>query len=95
MMVPYPLCIIYVYLSRAQSRSMRACAAKLEPARFTDEALGMVDSAYPSLLSLATQKGRNVHFCKKAPTLAHMTFDRYLSNPDIGRTFWVGLTPSN
>ena len=24
-----------------------------------------------------------------------MTFDRYLSNPDIGRTFWGGLTPSN
>ena len=41
------------------------------------------------------KKGRNVHFCKKAPTLAHITFDRYLSNPDIGRTFWVGLTPSN
>ena len=37
----------------------------------------------------------NVHFCKKSPKLAHMTFDRYLSNPDIGRTFWGGLTPSN
>ena len=24
-----------------------------------------------------------------------MTFDRYVSNPDIGRTFWGGLTPSN
>ena len=36
------------------------------------------------------QKGRNVHFCKKAQQLAHMTFDGYLSNPDIGRTFWVG-----
>ena len=37
----------------------------------------------------------NVHFCKKSPKLAHVTFDRYLSNPDIGRTFWGGLTPSN
>ena len=24
-----------------------------------------------------------------------MTFERDLSNPDIGRTFWGGLTPSN
>ena len=24
-----------------------------------------------------------------------MTFGRYLSNPDIGHTFWGGLTPSN
>ena len=39
--------------------------------------------------------GLNVHFCKKSPKLAQMTFDRYLSNPDIGRTFWGGLTPSN
>ena len=37
----------------------------------------------------------NVHFCKKSPKLAQMTFDRYLSNPDIGRTFWDGLTHSN
>ena len=37
----------------------------------------------------------NVHFCKKSPKLAQMTFDRYLSNHDIGRTFWGGLTPSN
>ena len=37
----------------------------------------------------------NVHFCKKSPKLAQMTFDRYLSNPDIGRTFWDGLTDSN
>ena len=37
----------------------------------------------------------NVHFCKKALKLAQMTFDRYLSNPDIGRTFWDGLTHSN
>ena len=44
---------------------------------------------------LSHKKGRNVHFCKKAPTLAQMTFDRYLLNPDIGRTFWVGLIPSN
>ena len=33
----------------------------------------------------------NVHFGKKSPKLAQMTFDRYLSNPDIGRTFWGGL----
>ena len=39
--------------------------------------------------------GLNVNFCKKSPKLAQMTFDRYLSNPDIGRTFWDGLTPSN
>ena len=39
--------------------------------------------------------GLNVHFCKKSPKLAQMTFDRYLSNPGIGRTFWGGLTPSN
>ena len=39
--------------------------------------------------------GLNVHFCKKSPKLAQMTFDRYLSNPDIGRTFGGGLTPSN
>ena len=37
----------------------------------------------------------NVHFCKKSPKLAQMTFDRYLSNPDIGRTFWDVLTHSN
>ena len=37
----------------------------------------------------------NVHFCKKSPKLAQMTFDRYLSNPDIGRIFWDGLTHSN
>ena len=37
----------------------------------------------------------NVHFCKKSPKLAQMTFDRYLSNPDIGRTFRDGLTDSN
>ena len=37
----------------------------------------------------------NVHFCKKTQHLAHMTFDRYLSNPDIGRTFWGGITHSN
>ena len=37
----------------------------------------------------------NVHFCKKSQKLAQMTFDRYLSNPDIGRTFWDGLTHSN
>ena len=37
----------------------------------------------------------NVHFCKKSPKLAQMTFDRYLSNPDIGRTFLDWLTPSN
>ena len=37
----------------------------------------------------------NVHFCNKSPNLAQMTFDRYLSNPDIGRTFWGWLTPSN
>ena len=37
----------------------------------------------------------NVHFCKKSPKLAQMTFDRYLSNPDIGRNFWGGLTLSN
>ena len=37
----------------------------------------------------------NVHFCKKSPKLTQMTFDRYLSNRDIGRTFWDGLTPSN
>ena len=34
----------------------------------------------------------NVHLCKKSPKFAQMTFDRYLSNPDIGRTFWGGLT---
>ena len=39
--------------------------------------------------------GLNVNFSKKSPKLAQMTFDRYLSNPDIGRTFWGGLTPSN
>ena len=39
--------------------------------------------------------GLNVHFCKKSPKLAQITFDRYLSNPDIGRTFYGGLTPSN
>ena len=39
--------------------------------------------------------GLNVHFCKKSQKLAQMTFYRYLSNPDIGRTFWGGLTPSN
>ena len=37
----------------------------------------------------------NVNFCKKSPKWAQMTFDRYLSNPDIGRTFWDGLTHSN
>ena len=37
----------------------------------------------------------NVHFCKKSPKLAQLTFDWYLSNPDIGRTFWGMLTPSN
>ena len=37
----------------------------------------------------------NVHFCKKSRKLAQMTFDRDLSNPDIGRTFWDGLTHSN
>ena len=37
----------------------------------------------------------NVHFCKKSQKLAQMTFDRYLSNHDIGRTFCGGLTPSN
>ena len=37
----------------------------------------------------------NVHFCKKSQTLAQMTFHRYLSNPDIGRTFWDGITHSN
>ena len=37
----------------------------------------------------------NVLFCKKSPKLAQMTFDRYLSNPDIGLTFWNGLTHSN
>ena len=37
----------------------------------------------------------NVHFCKKSPKLAQMIFDRYLSNHDIGRTFWDGLTDSN
>ena len=37
----------------------------------------------------------NVHFCKKSPKFTQMTFDRYLSNPDIGRTFWDGLTHSN
>ena len=41
-----------------------------------------------------TKNGRNVHLCKKSPTLAQMTFDRFLSNPDIGRTFWGGLIPS-
>ena len=39
--------------------------------------------------------GLNVHSCKKLPKLAKMTFDRYLSNPDIGRTFWDGLIPPN
>ena len=39
--------------------------------------------------------GLNVHFCKKSQQLAQMTFDRYLSNPDIGRTCWGGLTPCN
>ena len=35
--------------------------------------------------------GLNVHFCKKSPKWAQLTFDRYLSNPDIGCTFlgWV------
>ena len=37
----------------------------------------------------------NVHFCKKSQQLAHITFCRYVSNPDIGRTFWDGLTHSN
>ena len=60
--------------------------------------LGTVPSAvklYSVNGAIASKKDRNVHFCKKSPKLAQMTFDRYLSNHDIGRTFWGGLTPSN
>ena len=36
---------------------------------------------------------KSYHFCKKSPKWADITFDRYLSNHDIWRTFWVGLVP--
>ena len=64
----------------------RAARVKAELCKQT----GSIIVRCPSL-----KKGRNVHFCKKAPTLVQITFDRYLSNPDIGRTFCGGLTPSN
>ena len=52
-------------------------------------------TVYLSVIIVGCLSVLSVHFCKKSQKLEQMTFDGYLSNPDIGRTFWGGLTASN
>ena len=84
--------MLVVATSRSDSSASRASSGAVRQDFKSVAGYDVIPEIHPLVRCLS---GLNVHFCKKSPKLAQMTFDRYLSNPDIGRTFCGGLTPSN